>query len=93
MRAHVVSLEQVLTKYKLAGEMASRVLKQVRDACVAGKRTIDICDLGDELIMKEVAGVYNKKDKETNKVMMKGATPIHLDTEVAHSLSYDLFHT
>lgn len=78
----------VLTKYKLAGEMASRVLKQVRDACVAGKRTIDICDLGDELIMKEVAGVYNKKDKETNKVMMKGIgfpTCLSVNNVVCHN--------
>ena len=64
---------QALTKYKLAGEMATRVIKAVREACVAGKKTIEICDLGDELIMKEVAGVYNKKDKETNELIRKGA--------------------
>jgi methionine aminopeptidase len=53
--------------------MATRVIKAVREACVAGKKTIEICDLGDELIMKEVAGVYNKKDKETNELIRKGA--------------------
>mmetsp|Transcript_2946 Transcript_2946/g.8908 ORF Transcript_2946/g.8908 Transcript_2946/m.8908 type:complete len:382 (-) Transcript_2946:1952-3097(-) len=50
----------VLTKYKMAGEMASRVLKAVRADCVAGKKTIDICLLGDSLIEKEVGVVFNK---------------------------------
>jgi curved DNA binding protein len=56
-----------LTKYKLAGDMASRVIKAVRAECVAGKKTIDICNLGDELILKEVAAVYNKKKDAVKK--------------------------
>ena len=60
---------QVLTKYKLAGDMASRVIKAVRAECVAGKKTIDICKLGDELILKETGAVYNKQKE----VVKKGA--------------------
>jgi hypothetical protein len=58
---------QVLTKYKLAGEMSNRVLKAVRSECVAGKRTIDICKLGDELILKETGSVYNKQKEPIKK--------------------------
>eukprot|EP00041_Stephanoeca_diplocostata_P019563 m.424062 g.424062 ORF g.424062 m.424062 type:complete len:394 (-) comp21337_c0_seq1:1225-2406(-) len=61
----------VVTKYKMAGEMASRVLKAVREKCVAGAKTFDICKFGDEQIMAEVGTVYNKKD-DNGKLVPKG---------------------
>lgn len=65
----------MLTKYKLAGEMANRVLKAVQSECVAGKKTIDICKLGDELIVKETSAVYNKQKEPIKKGRVPRNTP------------------
>jgi len=62
----------VVTKYKTAGDMASKVIDQVVAACVAGAVTIDICKLGDKLIGEGTDAVYNNKDKTTGKVVAKG---------------------
>lgn len=53
----------VLTKYKLAGDIAQRVLKKVVEKSVAGANILEICKFGDEEIAKETSGVYNKKKK------------------------------
>eukprot|EP00051_Salpingoeca_urceolata_P027053 m.479847 g.479847 ORF g.479847 m.479847 type:complete len:389 (-) comp21615_c0_seq1:224-1390(-) len=52
---------EVVTKYKMAGEMANRVLKAVAAKAVEGATTISLCAFGDEQITKETASVYNKK--------------------------------
>lgn len=78
----------VVTKYKLAGEMAGRVLKKVRGACVAGAKTIDLCKMGDDAILAEVATVYNKKDPETGEVPAKGVafpTCISVNNCICHN--------
>lgn len=62
----------VVTKYKLAGEMAGRVLNKVKDACVAGAKVMDLCQLGDDSILAEVKTVYNKKDADTGLAVPKG---------------------
>eukprot|EP00038_Savillea_parva_P006270 m.162612 g.162612 ORF g.162612 m.162612 type:complete len:406 (+) comp12218_c0_seq1:139-1356(+) len=74
----------VLTKYKLAGDMASRVIKAVRAECVAGKKTIDICKLGDELILKETGAVYNKQ-KEVVKKGIAMPTCLSVNNVVCHN--------
>jgi len=64
----------VVTKYKLAGEMAGRIVDKVAAACIVGAKTIDICILGDSLIDEETGAVYNKKDTETGKTVPKGVS-------------------
>jgi curved DNA binding protein len=51
----------VVTKYKTGADMINRVLRQVVDACKAGASALQLCQMGDELIEKEVAPVFNKK--------------------------------
>jgi curved DNA binding protein len=62
----------VVTKYKIAGEMAGRVAAKVQAACVAGAKVFDLCVLGDAAILEEVGTVYNKKDAETGVKPVKG---------------------
>lgn len=50
----------VVTKYKLASEIANRVIKKVAAASVAGAKTLDLCKLGDELINAETKPVFVK---------------------------------
>mmetsp|Transcript_107169 Transcript_107169/g.149386 ORF Transcript_107169/g.149386 Transcript_107169/m.149386 type:complete len:400 (+) Transcript_107169:57-1256(+) len=77
----------VLTKYKTAGDMASRVLKAVRSECVAGKRTIDICKIGDELILKETSAVYNKQKDMKKGIAMP--TCLSVNNCVCHNRPID----
>jgi methionine aminopeptidase len=61
-----IAEDVVVTKYKMAGDMANRILKQVMDACVDGAKIIDLCQLGDSLIIEETAKVF-KREKEMKK--------------------------
>ncbi|XP_019871396.1 proliferation-associated protein 2G4 [Aethina tumida] len=56
----------VVTKYKMAGEIVNRVLKQVIDKCVAGASVREICEFGDKLLTDETSKVF-KKEKELKK--------------------------
>lgn len=72
----------VVTKYKMAGDMCNRVLRQVIEKCVAGASVVDLCELGDQMILEETSKVY-KKEKE----MKKGIafpTCISIDNTVCH---------
>lgn len=51
----------VVTKYKTAGEIATKVLAQVRDLCLADARVLDICMKGDELILQATEKIYRGK--------------------------------
>jgi len=48
----------VITKYKTASEIANKVLEQVVKECVADKKVVELCTLGDKLINDLVSGVY-----------------------------------
>lgn len=50
-----------LTKYKIAGEISSRVLTKVIELCTPGSRIIEICAKGDELILEETSKIYKGK--------------------------------
>ncbi|KAK1126458.1 Proliferation-associated protein 2G4 [Melipona bicolor] len=56
----------VVTKYKMAGDIVNRVLKQVLDKCVTGASVREICEFGDKLILDETSKVF-KKEKELKK--------------------------
>ncbi|KAG2182109.1 hypothetical protein INT43_007036 [Umbelopsis isabellina] len=55
-----IANNDVVTKYKTAAEISTRVLNQVIPLCVAGAKAIDICIEGDKLIREATKAVYNK---------------------------------
>ncbi|CAB4009226.1 Proliferation-associated 2G4 [Paramuricea clavata] len=58
-----ISEDVVVTKYKMAGDMANRVLAQVVQATVANVTARTLCAMGDSLIVEETSKVYkNKKE-------------------------------
>ncbi|KAF2900522.1 hypothetical protein ILUMI_05671, partial [Ignelater luminosus] len=61
-----ISEDLVVTKYKMAGDIVNRVLKQVVDKCVAGASVREICEFGDQLLIDETSKVF-KKEKELKK--------------------------
>merc|ERR1712226_461985 len=56
----------VVTKYKMAGDMANGILKKLIAKCNAGESARSLCILGDTLITEETNKVY-KKEKELKK--------------------------
>ncbi|MCH0629226.1 M24 family metallopeptidase [Kocuria palustris] len=58
----------VVEKYKMAGDISSRVLAAVLAQVAAGKTTYELSVAGDELMEEELGKVYNlKKTKKTPK--------------------------
>lgn len=55
-----------LTNYVVVHFPPAGVLRQVIEKCVAGASVIDLCELGDRLILEETSKVY-KKEKEMKK--------------------------
>ncbi|ORY83916.1 curved DNA-binding protein [Protomyces lactucae-debilis] len=51
-----------LTKYKVAGEISTKVLEQIKQLLVADARIIDICKKGDELLNEACGKVYKGKN-------------------------------
>jgi len=56
----------VVTKYKMAGDMANSILKKIIAECKDGASVRAICETGDRLIVEETGKVY-KKEKELTK--------------------------
>ncbi|XP_028131164.1 proliferation-associated protein 2G4 [Diabrotica virgifera virgifera] len=61
-----IAEDLVVTKYKMAGEIVNRVLKQVIDKCIPGASIREICEYGDQLLLDETNKVF-KKEKELKK--------------------------
>ncbi|XP_003383390.1 PREDICTED: proliferation-associated protein 2G4-like isoform X1 [Amphimedon queenslandica] len=61
-----IAEDVVVTKYKMAGDMANRILKTVIDGCIEGAKVLDLCQLGDQMILEEAGKVF-KKEKEMKK--------------------------
>ncbi|XP_014292544.1 proliferation-associated protein 2G4 [Halyomorpha halys] len=61
-----IAEDLVVTKYKMAGDIVNRVLKQVIKACVPGASVRTVCELGDNLLIEETSKVF-KKEKEMRK--------------------------
>lgn len=62
----------VLTKYQEAAKIAQASLIEIVGKCTAGAKILDICRFGDELIESKCAAIFNKKNKETGKIPLKG---------------------
>jgi len=56
----ILNNPDAVTKYKLAGDIANRVLAQLVKETVPGKVIVDLCTLGDKLITEAVSTQYNK---------------------------------
>jgi len=56
----------VVTKYKMAGDMANQVLKELVTNCKSGASVRELCILGDKLITDKTNNVF-KKEKELTK--------------------------
>jgi len=56
----------VVTKYKMAGDMANAILKKIILECKVDASVRAICELGDKMITEETGKVY-KKEKELTK--------------------------
>lgn len=61
-----IASEQVVKKYKEAGEIVNRVLKQLIEAAKAGASVKALCEKGDKLLTTETGNKY-PNDKEMKK--------------------------
>jgi len=61
-----ISTPDVVTKYKMAADIANNVLAAVVKETIPGKKIVDLCVLGDKLIMDGVAAVF-KANKDLEK--------------------------
>ena len=50
----------VVTKYKMAGEIANKVLVATIAACKVGAKIVDVCTAGDKMIEELTAPVFQK---------------------------------
>jgi len=53
-----------ITKYKTAAEIATKVLGKVVAECTPGKKIVDICLLGDNMIEESIKGVFGKSKEK-----------------------------
>lgn len=97
-----IDQSDVLEKYKAAGSIADQAMDVLRKAAYAGMTVRTLCQLGDAVIAKEIAGVYSKARTDTGDKLEKGVAfptcvcinncashfcPIETDPEAAITLS------
>lgn len=73
---------EVLNKYKATADVANAVMSQLVQSLAPGKSVVDLCTLGDNLILEKLASVLKKK-----KDIPKGVafpTCINVNTIVCH---------
>ena len=56
----------VVTKYKMAAEIANKVVRELASDCTPGSSVRDLCCLGDKKLVEETSKAY-KKDKKMSK--------------------------
>ncbi|RNE98788.1 proliferation-associated 2g4 [Trypanosoma conorhini] len=60
----------VMTKYKSAGRALDEVMDILAAACVPGATTKQLCDLGDEELLRRVRAMFSKaKDADGNRIL------------------------
>ena len=60
---YTLAMPDVVTKYMAAAEIANDAIKEVTKALKPGVRIVEICQLGDDYILKRTSAVYNKSKK------------------------------
>eukprot|EP00898_Chlorokybus_atmophyticus_P004101 jgi/Chlat1/4692/Chrsp3S05623 len=58
-----LSIPDVVTKYKVAAEIANKALAAVIAECKAGAKVVDLCDKGDASVNQQLGSVFNKAVK------------------------------
>lgn len=53
--------DEIVTKYRTAGDIANRTLAAVMAAVAPGKLPVELCQLGDGLIEEATNKIYNQK--------------------------------
>ncbi|XP_014749584.1 PREDICTED: proliferation-associated protein 2G4 [Sturnus vulgaris] len=61
-----IAEDLVVTKYKMGGDIANRVLRAVVEAANPGASVLCLCEKGDAMIMEETGKIF-KKEKEMKK--------------------------
>ncbi|CAM9346176.1 proliferation-associated protein 2G4 [Lampetra fluviatilis] len=61
-----IAEDLVVTKYKMAGDIVNKIMKQLVDAAKGGESVRSLCEKGDNLIVEETNKVF-KKEKEIKK--------------------------
>jgi len=83
--ANDLSNAEIVTKYRVAGDIANKVLQNVLSNVKPGVKVIDLCIQGDEEVAAETEKVYNKK-KEGKKMEKGSAFPtcVSVNNVVGH---------
>jgi len=79
-----LSIPAVVDKYKAAGNIANDVINKLIPEMVAGKRVVELCTLGDQLIDAGVAGIYNNPKKKVESKGVAFPTSIAINHCVGH---------
>ena len=61
-----IASDLVVTKYKMAAEIANKVVRELVAECTPGSSVRDLCCLGDKKLVEETSKAY-KKDKKMSK--------------------------
>lgn len=62
-----LSSPDVVTKYKLAAEIANKALQAVLGECKRGAKVVDLCEKGDSFIREQTANIYKNAKKKVDK--------------------------
>ncbi|XP_054257149.1 proliferation-associated protein 2G4-like [Macrosteles quadrilineatus] len=62
-----IAEDLVVTKYKMAGQIVNRVLRQIVEICKIGASVRNICTSGDKLILEETGKVFKSSGKKVKK--------------------------
>ena len=61
-----IASDLVVTKYKMAAEIANKVLRELLADCTPGSSVRELCSSGDKKLLEETSKAY-KKDKKMSK--------------------------
>jgi curved DNA binding protein len=79
-----LSMPAVVDKYKSAAGVANEVITKLIPEMVAGKRVVELCTLGDQLIDAGVAGIYNNPKRKVDSKGVAFPTCISVNNCAGH---------
>lgn len=62
-KANDLSDPEIVTKYRLAGDIATKALAKVLSLVAPGKTPLELCEAGDAVINEACSQVYSKQKK------------------------------
>ncbi|ODV64260.1 curved DNA-binding protein [Ascoidea rubescens DSM 1968] len=63
---YTIANSDVVAKYRVAGDIATKVLSEIKKLCLPGAKIYEICVHGDELIDDEISKIYNSKKNKVD---------------------------